>query len=73
MSLSGTQTDIPNNANECVLLKIVYLSCAMKTENGTFYRYLYGRLTDSRSDLGTAMDGYGYDDTEMERGGQGKV
>ena len=34
----------------------------MKTENGTFYRYLYGRLTDSRSDLGTAMDGYGYDD-----------
>ena len=34
---------------------------------------LYGRLTDSRSDLGTAMDGYGYDDTEMERGGQGKV
>ena len=45
----------------------------MKTENGTFYRYLYGRLTDSRSDLGMAMDGYGYDDTEMERGGQGKV
>ena len=46
---------------------------AIKTENGTFYRYLYGQLTDSRSDLGTAMDGYGYDDTEMERGGQGKV
>ena len=45
----------------------------MKTENGTFYRYLYGRLTDSRLDLGTAMDGYGYDDTEMERGGQRKV
>ena len=45
----------------------------MKTENGTFYRYLYGRLTDSRLDVGTAMYGYGYDDTEMERGGQIKV
>ena len=45
----------------------------MKTENGIFYQYLYGRLTDSRSDLGMAMDGYGYDNTEMERGGQGKV
>ena len=42
----------------------------MKTENGTFCRYLYGRLTDSHSDLGTAMDGYGYDDTEMEWGGR---
>ena len=45
----------------------------MKTENGTFYRYVYDRLTDSRSDLGTAMDSYGYDDSEMEWGGQGKV
>ena len=45
----------------------------MNTENGTFYRYLHGRLMDSRLDLGTAMDGYGYDDTEMKRGGQGKV
>ena len=45
----------------------------MKIENGTFYRYLHGRLTDSRLDSGTAMDGYGYDDTEMERGGQEKV
>ena len=33
----------------------------------------YCRITGGCSDLGMAMDGYGYDDTGMGRGGQGKV
>ena len=34
---------------------------------------MHGRLTGGCSNLGTAMAGYGYDNTGTGRGGQGKV